>query len=67
LAEAACLIAERGSIRGMDAIYLAVADELDDPVLPAGLLSLDTRQRAAAFSQGLAVLPARVADEPGES
>jgi predicted nucleic acid-binding protein len=63
LAEAARQIAERGSVRGMDAIYLAVADELDDPGSPVGLLSFDARPRAAALAAGLHVLPATVSDD----
>lgn len=63
LGEAARQVAERAAVRGMDAIYLAVANGLDDPSEPVGLASFDVRQRAAALSEGLAVLPATVADE----
>jgi len=65
LGEAARQIAERASVRGMDAIYLAVAEELNDSVATAGLLSFDVRQRAAAVAEALAVLPARVVGDAG--
>lgn len=62
-ADAARGIAEREAVRGMDAIYLAVTAELDDPDAPAALASFDVKQRAAALAAGLAVLPAWTNDE----
>lgn len=59
LAEHARRITERDPVRGMDAIYLAVAAELDDGA-DVGLLSFDGRQREAAAALRLALLPASV-------
>lgn len=58
LSVAAGNIAERGATRGMDAIYLAVTSELDGRDLDVALLSFDHRQRDAARSEGMNLMPA---------
>lgn len=58
LAEIARGITEQGTVRGMDAIYLAVARELEDPDAGVALLSFDVRQRAAATAEGVGLMPA---------
>lgn len=63
MGEAARQVAERGAVRGMDAIYLSVVEELDDPSAAVALLSFDVRQRAAALAGGFAVFPGTLVDD----
>ena len=58
LALRAAALAARTAVRGMDAIYLAMALEIAERYLRVVLLSFDTRQRAAALDLGIAVIPA---------
>ena len=67
LADAARGIAGGEPVRGMDAIYLAVLAELDEPAAPAALASFDAKQRAAALAAGLAILPAWTGAEREET